>query len=154
MSLRPLSDRDATSVRRLVAAEVGGTPYGGPLLPVLDLALESDSREARGMVAESPDGVVGLVLYGLVAGARGAGRIHLIVVTAAARLNGVGSSLVDAAAEELRAWGARFVVAELADDPVLAPGRTLLDRTGFAEEARVGDYYRDGVALTLMRREL
>jgi len=152
--LRPLSAGDAPSVRRLVAGEVGGTPYGDPLLPVLELALEGDSREARGMVAESADGIVGLVLYGLVSGALGAGRLHLIVVTAAARLGGVGSRLVDAATEELRAWGARFVAAELADDPVLAPARTLLNRTGFAEEARVGDYYRDGVALTLMRREL
>ncbi len=61
---------------------------------------------------------------------------------------------VRAALAELAERGARFVLAELPDDTPLAPIRELLHRCGFSEEARVPDYFADGVALTFLRCDL
>jgi hypothetical protein len=49
---------------------------------------------------------------------------------------------------------ARLVVVELADHPTLAPAHHFLKEMGFREEARVADFYRDGVALLLLRLDL
>ena len=46
------------------------------------------------------------------------------------------------------------VFAEMPDDPAIGQVRALLASVGFEEEARVPDFYRAGVALTLLRREL
>jgi hypothetical protein len=46
------------------------------------------------------------------------------------------------------------MIAELPDDPVMGQVRALLASVGFEEEARVPDFYRDGVGLTLLRRDL
>ena len=59
--------------------------------------------------------------------------------------------LVDAVAEAARADGARFVVAELPDDPAIGAVLALLRGHGFREEAHVPDYFRDGVALSVLR---
>jgi len=98
--------------------------------------------------------VTGLVVFGIVAGAMGTGRLHLVAVSAAARLRGVASALISAAFERLRSEAVRVVFAEVPDDPGLAPGRALLLREGFIEEARVADFFRDGVSLILLRRDL
>jgi ribosomal protein S18 acetylase RimI-like enzyme len=154
VSFRPLRAGDVPVMRRLLSSELGGTPYGDALVPVFELAMEGSSRESRVLVATAGDEVVGFILYGLVAGASGAGRLHGVAVTAAARLSGIATRLVDAAVAELSALGARMVIAELANDPVHAPGLALLRRSQFVEEARIADYYRDGVDQLVLRREL
>jgi len=50
--------------------------------------------------------------------------------------------------------GARFLLAEMPDDPALGTVFALLREHGFREEARVPDFYREGVALTFLRLEL
>jgi len=46
------------------------------------------------------------------------------------------------------------MLAELPDDPAIGSVLTLLRDHGFEEEARVPDFYRDGVALTFLRLPL
>lgn len=129
-------------------------PYADPLLASLDAATRSGSEEYRGLVAHDGDRLVGVIVFGEIAGARGAGRISLLGVEANARGRGLGAALVHAALTHLRARGARFVVIELPEHPRLASALRLARRTGFFEEARVGDYVRDGVALLILRRNL
>ena len=50
--------------------------------------------------------------------------------------------------------GARFLLAEMPDDPARGTVFALLREHGFREEARVPDFYREGVALTFLRLEL
>ncbi|MBX6333686.1 MAG: GNAT family N-acetyltransferase [Gemmatimonadaceae bacterium] len=72
-----------------------------------------------------------------------------------ARGQGVGSALVAHAARALRERGARFLLAEVPDDPhVLGDYWALLVACGFFEESRVADFYRDGIALAFLRRAL
>ncbi|MEJ7809604.1 MAG: GNAT family N-acetyltransferase [Gemmatimonadaceae bacterium] len=157
--IRPARPGDATAARSLLRDAFVGTPYLPRALEMLEEALEEalggTSREALAIVAAGAGGaVVGLAAYGETAGAVGAGRLHLIAVTASTRRRGVGARLVHAVARDLGESGARFIIAELPDDSRLAPGRELLLRCGFGEEARVPDFYADGVALAFFRRAL
>jgi ribosomal protein S18 acetylase RimI-like enzyme len=154
VSFRPLRAGDVPVMRRLLSSELGGTPYADAMLPVFELALEASSTESQVLVATAGDELVGFILYGLVAGASGAGRLHVVIVTAAARLSGIATRLVDAAAAELSGLGARMVIAELANDPMHAPGLALLRRSQFVEEAVIADYYREGVDQLILRREM
>ena len=152
--VRMLRAGDAASARALVESETGQTPYAEGFREALDRALAGGSAEARGLVAVRGRTVLGLAVFGEVAGAQGAARLHLIVVAPAARQQGIARQLADAAASELTDRRARFVIGEMADDPALAAARSLLLQCGFREEARVPDYFRDGVALLFLRRDL
>jgi ribosomal protein S18 acetylase RimI-like enzyme len=145
---------DASAARALVTELVGDTPYKYGPLSALRMAIEADNEESRAFVATEDDELAGIVLYGVVAGTQGAGKVHLIVVTARARLRGVAHRLADAAASDLAMRGCRFALVEMPGDPSLAPGLELLIRCGFVEESRVPAYYQDSVDLLLLRREL
>ena len=137
----------------LVEAVVGLSPYASVPRYFLSLALARNGNESTALVAEHDRTVVGVVLFGEIAGAVGAGRLHLIAVAPASRRSGIGERLCTAAVAALTSRGARFVIAEVPDEPLLHGGQALLAGCGFGEEARVADYYRDGVAMIVMRRE-
>ena len=141
-------------MHELAAAELVQSPYGELPASALATALDDPTIEARGLVAVRGGEITGLVLFGTVAGAVGTGRLHLVAVSAAARLRGVASALIAEAVSRLRQEGARVVFAEMPDDPGFAPARALLLRERFIEEARVADFYRDGVALLVLRRDI
>ena len=153
-AFRPLVSHDARVVRLLVTHEVSGTPYTAIVEYFLGLALEGRSEESRGLVAEHDTDVIGVVLFGEVAGSVGTGRIHFVTVSASARLNAIGSALCDAAVADLAASGNRLAVAEVPDDRRLTSGIALLARCGFREVGRVADYYRDGTDLVILARSL
>lgn len=150
--VRRAVDADRAAMKELIANDVAGTPYAEAPFYFLGVALDGRAAESTGIVAERAGEVVGVVLYGEVAGSIGTGRIHFVGVGASSRLDAVGLHLFEAALDDLASRGTRLVVAEVPDDPVLASRRALLARTGFAEAARVPDYYRDGVALLILVR--
>jgi GNAT superfamily N-acetyltransferase len=154
LRIRTIRAADRRAARALIEQELGGSPYLETPLWALDTSLERETPEAAALVAERGGEVVGLALYGEYAGARGAGRIYLVVVTAGARLQGIGLRLLAAVHQALVRRGARFVLAELSDDAIMRPGLELLERYGYEEEGRVEDLFRPGVALRLMRRNL
>jgi ribosomal protein S18 acetylase RimI-like enzyme len=137
-----------------VYAALGLTPYVDRVVELLDQAARGGDPEARALIIERDGTVAGLILFGLVAGAIGAGRLHSLVLDRGVDADVVGRRLTDAAVTALRAGGARLLVAELPDDPALGPVPGVLTRYGFREEARVADFYRDGVALSLLRLDL
>jgi ribosomal protein S18 acetylase RimI-like enzyme len=154
MEIRPLRAREALEARALVEDGLAGTPYAELPLLALNRALEGESDEALALVACDVPRLLGLVLYGRVAGSAGAAKLHVVAVTASARLRGVAARLVDAAAADLRARGARLLVAEAPDDPITRPVLALLEKSRFTLEGRVPDFHRDGVDLLLLRRDL
>lgn len=145
---------DWPSARAILAAESTRHPYADRALELLDAAAASGTEYHAAVAAHDGD-AVGVVVYGMTAGASGAGALYGIAVAAAWRRRGVGSALVRHATDDLRALGARFVLAEVPEDP-LALGDVLafLAAAGFRAEARVADFYRDGVGVAFMRREL
>ena len=132
--------------RDLVESALRGTPYLGRALELLDIAERRSSDESCAIWSEHDGAVTSLALLGLVAGARGAGRIHLLL--------GDDPHLVARSCDVLRAMGARFAIAEWPDDaPFREPLRRLREE-GFAQEARIPDYFRSGVDQVFMRRDL
>ena len=153
-SPRPLGADDAVAARALVHAALGVTPYVDRVVELLELAARGSDPEARALIIERDGTIAGLVLFGLVAGARGAARLHALVLDRGVNAGDVGGRLTSAAAVTAASAGARLLVAEVPDDPALGQVPAVLLRNGFREEARVPDFFRDGVALTFMRRDL
>lgn len=151
--VRPFVPGDRVAARALIAAELPTNPYATRALDLVDELAPGGEYQAA--VAEQDGRPVGVVVFGLVAGSQGAGSLYAAAVDPAYRRRGVGRALVQAAAEALRGVGARFVIAEVPDDPrATAHFVELVAASGFTEAARVPDLYRDGVALTFWRYAL
>jgi len=152
VALRAATSADGAALQKLVTDASAGTPYHELPAYFLRLALPAPSEESRAVVAVQNGAVVGCVLYGIVAGAIGTGRIHFVAVAVGSRRSGIATRLCGAAVDQLSARAARSVIVELPDDRAVGPGRALLESCTFTEVARVPDYYRDGVALVVLQR--
>jgi hypothetical protein len=137
-----------------VYAVLGVTPYVDRVVELLDQAARGGDPESSALVIERDGTIAGLVLFGFVAGTAGAARLHALVVDRSVSADDVGGRLTSAAATAAAGSGARLLLAELPDDPALGPVPSVLLRHGFREEARVPDFFRDGVALRFLRRDL
>lgn len=151
---RPLRQEDAGAARVLLMGALGVTPYVDRALEVLELAKRGEDPEYRAIVIERDGTVAALALFGEVAGAEDASRLFTAALAPGVESADVGARLIGALADALRAEGARFVVAELPDDPAVGAVVALLREHGFHEDARVPDYFRDGVALIVLRLSL
>jgi ribosomal protein S18 acetylase RimI-like enzyme len=151
---RGLLAEDTQGTRVLLLGALGVTPYIDRALEVLALAERGNDPEHRALVIARDGTVAGLVLFGMVAGTDGGARLHTAVLAPGVDADDVGYRLMRAVAEQARAAGARFILAEMPDDPALGTIFTLLREHGFREEARVPDFFREGVALTFLRFQL
>jgi len=153
---RALSPDDHVAARVLLMGALGVTPYIDRAMEVLQLAERGSGHdeEHRALVIERDGTVAALALFGAVAGAAGVRKLHAAVLAPSVSSDDVGQRIIRAVIEEARDEGARLMVAELPDDPVMGQVRALLASEGFEEEARIPDFCRDGVSLTLLRREL
>ncbi len=153
--VRPLAASDAPAARALFTAAFGNTLYAEAPRTALARALGGpNGGEAGGIVAVADGQVVGVAIYGFVPGTDRTAKMHGMAVAADSRRHGVARTLVDAFVAELTGAGARLVVVEFPDAPELAGGRTLLLHAKFVEEARLADYFLDGIALAFLRRDL
>lgn len=158
-SIRPLTSADGPSARALFTAAFGNTLYAEAPRDALRLALAGlrdhrHSDEARGLVVEVDAQPVGVAIYGEVAGAAGAGKLHGMAVAPDSQRHGLARMLIEALSTDLTSRGARFVLVAFPDAAELAGGRTLLLQCRFVEESRIPNFFVDGVALAFLRREL
>jgi ribosomal protein S18 acetylase RimI-like enzyme len=133
---------------------LGVTPYIDRALEVLALAERGHDPEHRALVIARDGTVAGLALFGTITGTMTGAKLHMAVLAPGVEASDVGARLMDAVAAAAREAGANFLIAELPDDPAIGAILALLRDHGFHEEARVPDFYRDGVALTFLRRRL
>jgi GNAT superfamily N-acetyltransferase len=143
----------------LFTAAFGNTLYAEAPRGALHAALDSagagrDNPECGGLVAVVGDRLAGVAIYGEVAGAIGAGKMHGMAVAPDSQRHGIARTLIDALVAELARRGARFVLVEFPDAPELSVGRALLLQCKFIEEARLPNFFVDGVALSFLRRNL
>ncbi|MEO6210165.1 MAG: hypothetical protein ABIQ10_08590 [Gemmatimonadaceae bacterium] len=130
-----------------------GTPYLDGALDALRSAVESPGADARAVGTMLHGRLESVIVSGFFGGADGAGRVQLTVIDADVRRMRLGWLLVEDAVSYLEIKGARFVLAELPDDPLALPGaREFLESMSFREESRVENFYRDGIAQLFMRR--
>lgn len=131
------------------------THYLGGALDALRSAVRAPGVDGRALASLMGESIEGVIVFGIFGGTSGAGRLHFVVVEREARRTGAARALVDTAIAQLVASGARFVLAETPDDRGALPGADeFLRALEFSEESRVDDFFRDGVALSFMRREL
>lgn len=156
ISIQALDSGTARLAYQLVQSSLNGCLYGEHALAALSDAARAPSRESRALVVHSAgsEDLLGVAVFGEVAGTLGTGKLHFVGATPSAHLQGVASRLIDAAIADLAKNAARFVLAELPDDPLIADVRELLICNGFVEEARIPDFYADGIALVCLRREI
>lgn len=145
---------DAQATRVLLMGALGVTPYIDRALEVLDLAERGQDPEHRALVIARDGTVAGLVLFGTIAGSVGGARLHTAALAPGVEADDVGERLMRAAVTALRAEGARYISADVPDDPAIGAIVSLLRETGFEEEARVPDFYREGVALAFLKLTL
>ena len=151
---RRVLPEDAQGTRTLLMGALGVTPYIDRALEVLELAERGNDSEHRALVIARDGTVAGLVLYGTIAGTAGGARLHTAVLAPGIQADDVGVRLMQAVGQSCRDAGARFMLAEMPDDPALGSVLALLREHGFREEARVPDFFREGVALTFLRSSL
>ena len=151
---RPLSPDDTQGTRVLLMGALGVTPYIDRALEVLELAERGHDPEHRALVIARDGTVAGLALFGMIAGTRGAARLHTAVLAPGVEADDVGERLMDAVVHAARESGARFLLAEMPDDPAIGSVLALLRQHGFREDARVPDFFREGVALSFLKLAL
>ena len=151
---RPLQPEDSQATRVLLMGALGVTPYIDRALEVLELAERGNDPEHRALIIARDGTVAALALFGTIAGTARGARVHTAVLAPGVEIEDVGMRLLDAVASTSRGSGADFLLAEMPDDPALGTTLALLRQHGFRDEARVPDFFRDGVALTFLRRAL
>ena len=150
---RQLVPGDVEAVRALIWGALGVTPYVDRVMELLSSAEHGDP-ESRALVIERDGTVASLGLYGPVAGSAGAWRISMLLVAPRVDLRDIGRAMVNAIIEAARDAGGRLLVAELPADAVLGRTLSLLRANDFDQEARIPDFFRDGVALLFLRRAI
>ena len=148
IELRPLMPEDADAARAVVVARLGGTRYEARALEQLEVALTFEDPEYMALLAaELQSGkLVGLVLFGAVAGAQRTTKLHLLLGDDEGTCGALGDAVRTVASES----GERMVVAELPDDLVFRETTAALRDGGFHEEGRVDDFVADGVGLRFL----
>ena len=148
-----MSIADGEGVRALVLSSLGVTPYVDRMMELVAMAERGDS-EVRSLVIERDGTVAALSLFGPVAGAQGTWKLHALLLAERVEPRKVGGAIVDAVVAAVRADGARLIMAELPGDPAIGKVLSLLRASGFRQEGRIPDFFRDDVALLFLRREM
>jgi ribosomal protein S18 acetylase RimI-like enzyme len=151
---RTLLPEDHQGTRVLLMGALGVTPYIDRALEVLELAERGNDPEHRAVVIARDGTVAALALFGQIAGTANGAKLYTAVLAPGVRAEEVGPRLMSAVVDTLKAVGMRFLLAEMPDDPAIGNILTLLRHQGFTEEARVPDFYRDGIALSFLRLPL
>ena len=144
---------DAEPMRALIYSAYGVTPYVDRVMELLTAAERGDP-DSRALLIERDGTVAALALYGPIAGTANTWRLSAAIVAPGLEVDDIGRVIVESVASKVRSEDGRLVVAEMADDLALRGSLTLLRKNGFQEEGRVRDFFRAGVALIFLRREL
>ena len=150
--LRPLMPDDAVGAREFVSAQFGNARYRARALEVLASALAFEDPEYMALLAldATDEHIVGLALFGTVAGAHAVVKLHGILTTEPAAARALAEAVIEASGQS----GERMIVCEVPDDPELSIAASALEQAGFVEQGRVPDFVRDGVALRFLVRPL
>jgi GNAT superfamily N-acetyltransferase len=152
--IRPLAEHDLDAARALLRDSVPTVSLLESLSSVREAAALAPSDEQRALAADVDGELAAVAVFGEYAGAAGAGRLQLVAVGPPHRRHGIGSLLVERVTSELRARGARFILAELPEErPALDDYFAFLRARGFVEESRIPDFHREGAALVILVRK-
>jgi ribosomal protein S18 acetylase RimI-like enzyme len=123
-------------------------------IELLDIYLADSSQEEYLFLAATDDSdrPIGFTCYGGTTLADSVYDLYWILVDPDHRGRSVGAGLLAATMEILKGLGARLVVAETSGSEAYSPARGLYLKSGFAEEARIKDYYKPGDDLVVFTK--
>jgi hypothetical protein len=151
-ALRLLDAHDAPAATRLIDATLGQTSYRERAREILEAAVRGDPEwQVVAVILASVDV---MAAFGPVSGAEGVWRIGFLLFGEAAARADVARQVIVHIARVAHRAAARMLVAELPADEVMGASITALRANGFQQEARIPDFYREGVAQLFLRREL
>ena len=145
LAVHAAREEDLAAALALVEWEREKNPWVGRTADFLRSAVAEPEGEYRACVAERDGELVGLATFGMVAGTIGTGMLYSILVAPRSRRAGIGERLLFQVKADLVSAGARMIIAEVPGDPSVMRFRALLLAHGFVEEARIEDYYGDGL---------
>lgn len=154
LNVRAAREDDLAAALALLEWEKEKNPWLGAIGELLRSSIVTPRSEGRACVAERDGEIIGFGLYGLTAGALASGAIDCVLVAPRSRRVGIGHRILAFAIEDLTSQRARVVFAELPGDSTLLRYRAMLLSHGFFEEARIDDYYRDGIPQIISRLDL
>lgn len=140
--VRPLTAADGGAARALVQSTYAGSPYLSRTLELLDVALRADDRECVGIAHATDADVDAILVHGVIAGAAGVEKLHVVVANDPAG----AAALIDALCHQPR-W--RMIVCELPEDALHARTSKALTERGFTREGSVAAFFDDRTDLTL-----
>ena len=113
----------------------------------------SADYEFRGAF-DAADRLAGYACFGATPGTDGTWDLYWLAVDPVAQGQGIGRALLRAVEDELGGRGARMLVAETSGRADYAPTRAFYLATGYAEAARVRDFYAPADDRIMLHRRL
>jgi ribosomal protein S18 acetylase RimI-like enzyme len=114
-------------------------------LEVLDAYFNRPDQDYSALGAFTPGGdLIGYVCYGPTPGTTGTYDLYWIAVAPDAQNLGTGTILLQEVERRLAQADARLVIIETSSQPLYEPTRAFYVRRGYAEVARVPDFYAEG----------
>lgn len=126
-------------------AHLFATPVDAPPSDTLLVATDTDAEGAP---------AVGAAYFRPEAMAQGVMNLLFIGVLPEARQRGHGAALLAAFEDAVSTSDARLAIIETASDNMFAPAWELYRSRGYDEEARVRDYYDDGLDKLVFRKRM
>lgn len=154
LDLHAAREEDLAAALALVTGEQQKNPWLGRMPELLRDAVSKPDGEYRACVAIRDGELIGFGSFGVVAGTLATGAIYGVIVAPRSRRAGIGQRILFHVAGELANAGVRVIFAEVPGDQSVMRYRALLISYGFMEEARIDDYYRDGVPQIISRFDL
>jgi GNAT superfamily N-acetyltransferase len=148
-AIRPLNAADLPSLAALIDA-TGLFP--GEMLADMAAPHLAGTEAAVWLVAgAAPDALAYCVPERMT---EGTWNLLLVAVHPGRQGKGIGAALVAAVEQAIAARGARILLVETSGLPDFARTRAFYPRCGFAEEARIRDFYRAGEDKVVFRKVL
>jgi ribosomal protein S18 acetylase RimI-like enzyme len=146
VTVRALEPADRPALDRLVrSVELFSPAEMDVAMEVLDAYFARPGHDYYGLGAFGPgDLLLGYACYGPTPCTEGTWDLYWIAVAGAARGRGVGSVLMEVVEHALADRQARMLLIETASRADYAPTRAFYQRRGYAEAARVADFYAPG----------
>lgn len=145
--IRPMQRRDKAAVMDLVRRTAFFTPDEIVVAEeLIDAFLERpDQKDYDVVVAEGEGGAVaGYLTWGPTPLTEGSYDLYWMAVAPESQGRGLGRELVLWLEDRVRSLDGRLVIIETSSQPKYHPTRAFYLGLGYAEAARVPDFYRDG----------
>jgi len=156
VKVRPIRRTDAVTVKEIVR----GTPLFRPdevdvADEVLTDSIEKGPRSGyRSLVAELKGRVVGWVSFGPVPCTLSTFDVYWIVVDTGLHRGGIGTSLMNAAEDEIRRAGGRLISIDTSGRTAYDPTRRFYLRNGYQEATRLPAFYAPGDDKVILLKNL